>query len=647
MFTEELRGNANKKKQEQARARRRKLKELQLKKQKEQNEQKKSGNQSFPSKNLDNVKVDSTEVSVVETMSSSSDAVTKALEQRKVRSLQKLHNRSALIIQSVFRSYVHVQKLKQNERTTLVRRLSDLKTLTDILKNQEKPTYIPPTSLAISMLNQVFFLTHTTPRYQHMTTNDVNNQAGNSSKPLVYFSKVKHLDAEDIAILSQILEIVLLPGIIGDDIHLDTTMLWLESKEGKLKMKKLLRLICNSLLSQKNPNSRVEGFTATGNEVSAIDQFLRILIGISSPQPQNKKVVPYCKELLLSQKYDLTILQPGGNNIGAHPIQEDCLDLIHMLRSLILYPQQKVCIVIPQNAEEARENCILKADKERADIVFRLVLDGVIRYKIPILTSRFFSEIISIPLLSWRIEGTTVNLLLRKDSSCEEDGSKFSYLLDTFLIQFSQALSPGSLPDSLSKVLPVTDVPMKLCPASSILCLFANIVQFGILCPSLNGTNPINDGTKYFNFLARLVDLIPIGTFCSRQSSVEWISDGSKLTPVVLSPVILDQCKLIFLDSFVRNVFHYAIDTTGVQVDKVINNKDKRDEKLENDFKQIFSESLASVAAKEAMIDRSKGFLKSKWAKTLSKKIVSHLLLMSIPYLEMKFNQQHLFLIHT
>ena len=45
----------------------------------------------------------------------------------------------------------------------------------------------------------------------------------------------------------------------------------------------------------------------------------------------------------------------------------------------------------------------------------------------------------------------------------------------------------------------------------------------------------------YFNFTALLSDLIPVTTFSSRQSSVEWISDGSHLTPIVLSPVILER----------------------------------------------------------------------------------------------------------
>ena len=133
----------------------------------------------------------------------------------------------------------------------------------------------------------------------------------------------------------------------------------------------------------------------------------------------------------------------------------------------------------------------------------------------------------------------------------------------------------------------------------------------------------ITAAASYFNLLSVLVDLIPTSTFSSRQSSVAWLNDGAQMTPIVLTPVILDQCKLILLDSYVRTLFNCAIDMDALNVNLIMKRKDSRDEKLETDLNAILTETLTSVAAKEAKVDRSKGFLTSKWARKLSKKIVS------------------------
>ncbi len=129
--------------------------------------------------------------------------------------------------------------------------------------------------------------------------------------------------------------------------------------------------------------------------------------------------------------------------------------------------------------------------------------------------------------------------------------------------------------------------------------------------------------TLYFNFVGMLLDQIPLATFTSRQSSVEWIHDGTHMTPVVLPQVILDQCKILLLDSYVRSLFHCAIDVDILNVEAIIKKKDSRDLKLEKDLQAIVTESSTSLAAKEAMINRNKGILGSKWARKLSKRIVS------------------------
>ena len=70
--------------------------------------------------------------------------------------------------------------------------------------------------------------------------------------------------------------------------------------------------------------------------------------------------------------------------------------------------------------------------------------------------------------------------------------------LSAFLNYFKQEISRGLVGSSL--VLPTDDVPLSLCPAPAVLCLLANMVVMGKLCPILNGSDITKvefDGTSY------------------------------------------------------------------------------------------------------------------------------------------------------
>ena len=117
-----------------------------------------------------------------------------------------------------------------------------------------------------------------------------------------------------------------------------------------------------------------------------------------------------------------------------------------------------------------------------------------------------------------------------------------------------------------------------------------------------------------------LVDIVPLGAFSSRHSEMEWIQQGSHLIPIVLSPVVRDQCKILLSDTFIREMFSLATAKLDADAARVLNKKDSMDIKLENELDEIRNVSAISVAAKEATVDRSTGFWKrSKWAKQLSK----------------------------
>ena len=131
--------------------------------------------------------------------------------------------------------------------------------------------------------------------------------------------------------------------------------------------------------------------------------------------------------------------------------------------------------------------------------------------------------------------------------------------------------------------------------------------------------------TLYFNFMAILVNEIPLGAFRSRESEMEWIKSGSHLKPIILSPVVREQCKIFLTDAFTRNLFNLATDPEVINAEIILQRRDKRDDKLEKELNDIRTQSVTRIAAKEAMEERTSGWRKSKWAKDLSRKVVSNI----------------------
>ena len=127
--------------------------------------------------------------------------------------------------------------------------------------------------------------------------------------------------------------------------------------------------------------------------------------------------------------------------------------------------------------------------------------------------------------------------------------------------------------------------------------------------------------TVYFNILTVLFDQCPLGTFTQR-AAVEWININSTYTAIPLSPIIIDQCRLILLDSWIRSLFHKAIDPEFLGTDKIMKQKNDLDLKYEKEM--MTGDNAMTLAAKEATHERGQGIVwqSSKWAKKLSKTMV-------------------------
>jgi len=719
--------------------------------------------------------------------SAPSSAVINALEQRKLRAVQKRKQYSSTIIQSYYRSYASNNKLILTQKDKLHKRLNDLIALGNILTTQQQQQqqkqqqqqqqqpdksnrdshspefeYVPPPSLAIGMINQLLFITHTIPTFHNKSEADLNNNHSNNHnknhhnnnqsndqqrEQRVYHSKIRNnLTPFDAKLICTLIKHVLLPGVLSSNVHMDPMLVWLESKEGIIKLKKLLRLCCFILVHKKH-NPVVLAGAAVGaaagaadgagtggstshspflitdetKDVPAIIHLLRRLLIRHHPDDTNtstnprdvpshsdrsvtcssalctlarQRLISKCRSLLLSSNvhYRPSLLLGTRNDtdnngttnninntnntnvssgrkklVGQMPLTTEPLDLINLLRSFLLCPSGRIVdnTILPTDADKLREKSVHPIDRKRGDTLFLFVLDvtvldgdrrvatnkkddtdidddddGADRRRLnQIYRCRFYTEIITCPLLTWKIQPTTVRNFVTLPDLLDQDtgGSErqqqqqqqrqpsFLRCLSAFLRNFDREISQGLI--GSPSVLSADDVPLTLCPAPAVLCLLANMVLFGRICPILNGSDTNNvdyhAGAMYFNTLAAIIDIVPLGSLSSRQSSVEWLSHGSHLRPIVLSNIIRDQCKLFLVDSFVRQLFNCAIDERTLDSDRVLRRKDRKDTAMENELWEAGSSSATALAAQEAMVDRSKKFWHSRWAKKLSKKMVS------------------------
>ena len=264
--------------------------------------------------------------------------------------------------------------------------------------------------------------------------------------------------------------------------------------------------------------------------------------------------------------------------------------------------------------------CIPDRAKHQANPLVRMVLEGIDRDRA--LQVRFVCEILTVPLLSWR----TVDALLLlaqpfsigSTNTTTKNKPRLISFLDS-LIQFhSENLDTSG---GIGQILRC-DTSLTSCPATQTQILLANLVHIGRLSPALSGTQPSNldfeSSTIFYQIIATLVDAVPLATFSSRESAVEWISDGKgHHSPVVLSSVVMEQCKSLLVDSYVRRLLDCAIDGDALRTEAILQQKNEKDIKQENDFRESGGNATA-LAAQEAKIDRSKSFFQTAgWARRI------------------------------
>lgn len=312
---------------------------------------------------------------------------------------------------------------------------------------------------------------------------------------------------------------------------------------------------------------------------------------------------------------------------------------------------------IPSDADTKREESFLPFEKIRASYLLHFLMDEACSSRNTSLQSKIVTHILTIPLLSWRIHVASSPQQRKQTTLPHQNDSSHSprdiveFLTSTsgdsfpVLIQFVQAyLNAISIDRSdtrgyrrIDLFLPTADVPLAICPVTPTQCLLANLVQFGRLCPSLtpslctSKSNPFSFrlASFYFDFVSLLLDSVPLSTYRTNESSaVEWIDDGhGHFKPIILSNIVLDQCKGILVDSYVRKLVLLATNDEKLlnEVEVAMKSKTSHDIRHEKDIQDEANGSMTSAAALAASAVRADQnrsiWNSSKWAKKIAKSV--------------------------
>ena len=630
MFTDELAGNPAKKRADEAKARR-----LRAKREKEQKEKRKqlerqkreaevSAAVATTEKSVDKtnnngvvatVTISTTAAPAPETLT----AAQKAAEQRKIRAEQRARFSAATIIQSIIRSKLVATKARKDQRTIFDKRMSDLIALAAILKQSTNNEYIPPPATVSIMTAQfLFFACPTTIRKDKPGDDTIT--LGNSGSMV--------LEDRDLVRWTKLVRNLLLPGVLdNDNLDLDPLLPWIESVGGRRRLQKVLNLCITSISSKQTQMKKGKGqstskASATDNKntdkcYQSVEYFLRALLHLDTfkgGSGESKQYSGGARDAVNHQSQAILIQT-------TRPSEQNSCDLISSLRTILLYGSTKASPPIPGDAGRLRENCVTKDEKERASILMKLAVDLIALPKMDqmmqrLLCSRFMSEVLTVPLLTWKVLPASYDGLV---CNGKEKLPPLVNYIHRFINVHADEISNGKV----ETVLCMDGISLTSCPAPAVLCLLANVIQIGRTCEAINGMNPIalhyKAAAEYFNFLATLINSAPLGTFSSRMSAVEWVSIGSSSTPIVISDVVIEQASAILSDTYVRALFKCAINDEELGTDKVINTKTDKDMKHEKDLDELGTSSAASIAAKEAMVDRNRSFWQSsKWAKKLT-----------------------------
>lgn len=545
-------------------------------------------------------------------------AVTKASQERARRANQVREHQRAVQIQSRARGCITRDRMQRNIRADLVSKMYDLRSVRDLLsRSQNITTYIPPPATTTTLVRSLWFITSR------------RESQGHTSVPWGSRRVIVWNDRQDVILLSQVLQYAVTPGLQSPDENVNPFACWNSSEEGNYRMKFVMRIILVALVDPSvEPLVGNDVFDACQQCLKAVMAVPRSISSLQALSDCRVTVVRTCWDWLLPNQTEAGPRTRLTTATTASQLHQPCayfsspLDMLSIWRHYLLFtvagPKP-----IPPMLDLNRETCVSHLRKQRIGVWIRNVCDAVEQAsdhdaRGDFLMIRLVREIYTIPLLTWKVSN---ELLAYWVTSSGTKGCPFVSALRLFGDKGDGLLQN----DGVENLFPFDDVPMTVCPATPTQCFLANVVQLGLLCPTLNGTDSLKldfgAAVVFFNLITVLVQAIPLATFSSRDSAVVWVDGVNGHTiPIVLSKVIQDQCRAIMVDSFVRRIFQIALDPQVLGTENILSTKSDKDLKHEKDMLEVGSSSAASLAAKEARVDRNKSFWNSsKWARKLTK----------------------------
>lgn len=651
MFAEEVGGNANRRRQEENRARRRKLKQEQQKKAQQEKWQEAGSEISLEERSTaltspGSADVESSKSAVVSKAitevlpdslappSKELSAVEIANIQRQQRQEAQAKKKAATTMQAFFRCHYSNTKLLQNQSDLLAKRLQDLSTLQLLLKRQGggNSSYVPPPATATALSLQILFLTKSLPYKRNR----------NKDPYTTRFVRLRDI-ARDSTLVKQFLELVLIPGVQSTNENANPLVVWEQSPEGLLRINAILRMALVVATCNSNASPSID--TAV---FEACLKFVQV-VAVNVDSDVAQRMMQTCRPLLVSavpeivEAADVTS-QPASvfMSLSGEKVSDvvspkkaksktlvlpyyartgSPMDLVSILRHHLLYATGGS--PIPPASDKSREACIPAKQRHQASLLFQTVFSVIMSDESfeEALVSRFVSEILTVPLLPWKVSDSCFDLLLSctRQNRARRNQPVLVSMIERFAEANSKVMNAGDIELALCQ-----DISLNLCNATPTQILLANMIQLGRSSVQLNASQgnklDFEAAIVFFQFLAILVDAVPVSTFSSRESVVEWISDGKgHHSPVVLSPVILEQCRLLVSDAWARRLFNVAMDSEYLQTENILSKKTEKDMKIEKELAEVSASSAAALAAKEARTDRSKAFWKSSaWARKLS-----------------------------
>ena len=529
-----------------------------------------------------------------------------AADQRKLRAELRHKHSCAILLQSLLRSRLISIRTRNEQRIIFDKRMSDLMSVKDILKTKGVE-YIPPPATVSMMVVQFLFFAWS---YRPKQGIDVTERA-------------VIMEEQYLIRWANLMRHVILPGVMSTTSDLDPLIPWIDSFLGKRRLMKLFGLCVTGISRRRNKQSISNGSLNRKSLYDDLDLFLRRILrlekgsgGDSYGGDARDEVHLITKSLLFKPSPSCNIIPMDG---------EGNCDLIQSLRYILLYGSDGKSAPIPLNADQLRDNCVAGDEKDRISTLFQLAVDYLTylvangKSDASVFCSRFLVEVLTVPLLTWKVKPEAYEKILSTSKS-----RQYPPLIGC--IQSFIDLNPDKVSNCcIDEALEMNDVSLTTCPAPAVLCLLSNLIQLGKQCVTLNGSDRnklhFKAAAEYHNFLANLINAAPLGIFSRRMSAVEWVYTGSSSTPIVLSEVVVEQASALLADSYVRTLFRCAIDDNALDTEKVISTKTDKDKSYEKDLEDIGTESVSSLAAKEAMVDRNRSFWQGTWAKKLTRSV--------------------------